>query len=177
MRSYKLNINIKQKIWNWLQSNNVANRGKFDGDKTKQLIGLLGEFETHNYLLGYYPELKFGFDNGIDIIYNKKKIDVKTMGRNVDCKPHFANNFLECQINYESNYIIFTSINLKNNTFQICGYLHKDNLKKKGILIKKGDKRFRDNGTFFIVQENFYEINNESLTSIHDLKYERTPIL
>ena len=76
IEKYKINQEQKKRIWKWLQSNNIANRGEFDGDKQKQLVGLIGEFEVHNYLLGYYPEFKKGFDGGVDIIYKDKTIDV-----------------------------------------------------------------------------------------------------
>ena len=76
MTKYKINEEQKQRIWKWLQNNTVANRGKFDGTKENQLLGLIGEFEVHNYLLGYYPKFKKGFDGGIDIVYKGKTIDV-----------------------------------------------------------------------------------------------------
>ena len=125
IEKYKINQEQKKRIWKWLQSNNIANRGEFDGDKQKQLVGLIGEFEVHNYLLGYYPEFKKGFDGGVDIIYKDKTIDVKTMGRNVDCQMHYVNNFVASQLKYDCDVIIFVSVNKKDNTFSICGWIEK----------------------------------------------------
>ena len=106
MKIYNINLENKNKIWNWLKTNNIANRGRFDGNKEKQLIGLIGETEFYNLIYNKYPEPKKGFDNGVDIIYNDKSIDVKTMSRNVDCKNHYVNNFLECQLKYDCDFIV-----------------------------------------------------------------------
>ena len=163
MKIYNINLENKNKIWNWLKSNNIAQRGKFDGSKEKQLIGLIGETEFYNLIYNKYPELKKGFDDGIDIIYNDKSIDVKTMSRNVNCKEHYVNNFLECQLKYNCDFIVFVSINIKNNTFQICGYIPKKEILAKGILYKKGDTRTRDNETKFTCKENMFEIKNVDL--------------
>jgi len=163
MKIYNINLENKNKIWNWLKTNNIANRGRFDGNKEKQLIGLIGETEFYNLIYNKYPELKKGFDNGIDIIYDNKSIDVKTMSRNVDCKNHYVNNFLECQLKYDCDFIVFVSINIKKNTFQICGYIPKNEILDKGILYKKGDIRTRDDETTFTCEENMYEIKNVDL--------------
>ena len=109
MKIYKINIDLKNKIWEWLKTNNIANRGEFDGNKENQLVGLIGEYEVHNLLLGYYPEFKNGFDGGIDIIY-----------------------------------------------------------KNKSMFYEKGEKRYRDDGTFFILKTDTYEIYNYNLI---DTKY------
>jgi len=163
MKIYNINLENKNKIWNWLKSNNIAQRGKFDGSKEKQLIGLIGEFEFHYFLFGCYPPFKNEFDKGVDILYNNKSIDVKTMSRNVNCKDHYVNNFLECQLKYNCDIIVFLSINMKKNTFQICGYIPKKEILEKGILYKKGDIRTRDDKTKFICEENMYEIKNVDL--------------
>ena len=170
IEKYKINQEQKKRIWKWLQSNNIANRGEFDGDKQKQLVGLIGEFEVHNYLLGYYPEFKKGFDGGVDIIYKGKTIDVKTMGRNVDCQMRYVNNFVASQLKYDCDVIIFVSVNKKDNTFSICGWIEKNNLQRKSILYEKGEKRQRDDGTFFKCEADMYEIFNYNLIDMKWLK-------
>jgi hypothetical protein len=163
MKIYKINIDLKNKIWEWLKKNNIANRGEFDGNKENQLVGLIGEYEVHNLLLGYYPEFKNSFDGGIDIIYKNKSIDVKTMGRTVDAKLSYINNFVSSQIKYDCDILVFVSINKKQNTFQICGYINKEDLEIESMFYEKGEKRYRDDGTFFILKTDTYEIYNYNL--------------
>ena len=165
---YKINEKQKARIWKWLQNNTIANRGKFDGTKENQLLGLIGEFEVHNYLLGYYPEFKKGFDGGIDIVYKGKTIDVKTMGRNVDIKMEYVNNFYSCQLKYDCDVLIFASINKQDNTFQICGWIDKKNIPRKSIFYEQGEKRYRDDGSYFELEADTYEIYNYNLI---DMKY------
>ena len=38
-----INKQVKSKCWNYLKTNNLANRGEHDGNKENQLIGLLAE--------------------------------------------------------------------------------------------------------------------------------------
>tara|TARA_Y100000310_G_C20124929_1_gene553192 strand:- start:25 stop:549 length:525 start_codon:yes stop_codon:yes gene_type:complete len=165
-----LEINKEQKlrIWNYLKTNSIAKRGRFDGNKENQLLGLIAEFEIHNLLLGHYPEFKSGFDNGVDIIYKGKSIDVKCMGRNVYVKMDYVNNFLECQLKYNCDVLIFASINKEENCLQICGWIYKKDIPKKSILYEKGERRYRTDGTYFTLQENTYEITNYNLI---DFKY------
>ena len=162
----KINQEQKRRIWNWLQNNTVANRGVNDGNKENQLTGLIGEFEVHNYLLGYYPEFSNSFDGGVDIVYKGKTIDVKTMCRTVDAKMEYANNFYACQLKYNCDIIIFVSLNRLENTIQICGWIEKKNLEKKSIFYEKGEKRYRDDGTYFKFKADNYEIYNYNLIDI-----------
>lgn len=170
MKKYKINTVNKNKIWSWLQNNNIAQRGRFDGNKENQLIGLIGETEFYNLLFNEYPIFKNGFDNGIDILYENLTIDVKTVARNVECKEHYVNNFLECQLNYNCDIIVFVSVNKKENYFQVCGYLPKKEIKTKGEYFKKGDIRKRDNGTSLTIKENMYEISNKNIYKFNKLK-------
>ena len=58
----------KLRCWQYLKSHNWGNRGKFDGNKEAQLVGLIAETETYKLLKGYYPDLYAkvdGFDGGV----------------------------------------------------------------------------------------------------------------
>ena len=161
----------KSIVGDYLANHDVAKRGKFDGDYEKQYTGLLGEVMFHYWLFGYYPDLSDnGFDGGFDMEYLGEKIDVKTMGRNTDVKMHYANNFQACQMDYESDIVVFCSINKKENMFQICGYLPKRLLQKKGELHHAGTMRHRSDGSSFVLKDDTYEINNIDLIPIHYLK-------
>tara|TARA_R100000808_G_C2055505_1_gene89203 strand:+ start:58 stop:597 length:540 start_codon:yes stop_codon:yes gene_type:complete len=168
----KINKNIKTKCWEYLKTHNLANRGIYDGDKEKQYVGLLGELETHNLLLGYYPDLNKRediFDGGVDIKHSGKTIDVKTMGRNFYTKPEYVNNFAKIQLHYDCDVLLFTSINKKTDYIEFCGWIWKNELKIKGVLYKKGTIRKRGlNDTMKNLIDN-YEIQNSELRNIREL--------
>ena len=162
-----LNIDndLKIKCWDFLSKNNMGNRHSANGNKEQQFVGLLGEITIKNYF-GVKHNWVNGFDGGYDFIYNNKKIDVKTMGRNVTPKDFYVNNFISFQKNFHCDYYIFTSLNKKTNELFICGYLSKKDLLEKATLYKKGTIRNRENGTTFKMKTDTYEIKNSFLNQI-----------
>ena len=168
----KINEEIKIKCWEYLKHNNLANRGVYDGDKEKQYTGLVGALETPNLLLGYYPDLhkkQNGFDGGVDIRYDDKTIDVKTMGRNFYTKYDWTNNFPKIQEHYMCDILLFNSINKKTSYIEFCGWIWKDELKEKGTLHNKGTIRDRGlNDRMSVVTDN-YEIDNIDLRDIRNI--------
>ena len=158
----KIPKELKVKCWNFLKKNNLGNRLEANGNKEQQFVGLIGEIMVVN-LFGLEYKFSQGFDGGFDFIYKGKRIDVKTMGRTVDPKPYFVNNFIAFQKDFNCDYYIFTSLNKKTNELTICGYLSKEDLLKKSTLYKKGTKRTRTNGTSFVLKADTYEIENFNL--------------
>ena len=79
---------LKTEVWEYLNENNIGNRFEFNGNKEQQFVGLVGEIIIKR-LFGLDHEFKNGFDGGFDFVYKGLKIDVKTMGRNVDVKDYF----------------------------------------------------------------------------------------
>ena len=158
----KIPKELKVKCWDFLKKNNLGNRLEANGNKEQQFVGLIGEIMVVN-LFGLEYKFSQGFDGGFDFIYKGKRIDVKTMGRTVDPKPYFVNNFIAFQKDFNCDYYIFTSLNKKTNELTICGYLSKEDLLKKSTLYKKGTKRTRTNGTSFILKADTYEIENFNL--------------
>jgi hypothetical protein len=151
----KIPKELKVKCWNFLKKNNLGNRLEANGNKEQQFVGLIGEIMVVN-LFGLEYKFSQGFDGGFDFIYKGKRIDVKTMGRTVEPKPYFVNNFIAFQKDFNCDYYIFTSLNKKTNELTICGYLSKEDL-------LKGTKRTRTNGTSFILKTDTYEIENFNL--------------
>ena len=158
----KIPKELKVKCWDFLKKNNLGNRLEANGNKEQQFVGLIGEIMVVN-LFGLEYKFSQGFDGGFDFIYKGKRIDVKTMGRTVDPKPYFVNNFIAFQKDFNCDYYIFTSLNKKTNELTICGYLSKEDLLKKSTLYKKGTKRTRTNGTSFVLKADTYEIENFNL--------------
>ena len=165
----KINPDIVKSCVDYLKTHNMANRGRFDGSKKDQLIGLVGELETHYLLKGEYQDLKIkidGFDDGVDIVHNKDTYDVKTMARTVYTKIDFVNNFAKCQEDYKCDRIIFTSINKTAKEIEFCGWIYKNELPLISDLIKKNQVRERNDGTNFTVKEDMYEIPMYELRDI-----------
>tara|TARA_R110000796_G_scaffold10042_3_gene33680 strand:- start:7613 stop:8128 length:516 start_codon:yes stop_codon:yes gene_type:complete len=158
----------KIKVWNFLKENNIANRGIADGTKQQQYIGMLGEYCVKRFFK-VDTEFSKGFDGGFDLEYNDQKIDVKTMGRNVDMKPDYVHNFSGLQKHFKCDLYIFTSLNKKTSDLTICGWVTKEELFERSEKFKKGTKRYRTNGTFTLLKCTTYEIKNKDLNPINDL--------
>ena len=165
---FKISNDLKIQCWEFLKNNNLGNRHTANGNKEQQLVGLIGEIITKKYF-GVKHKWVNGFDGGFDFIYNNKKIDVKTMGRNVTPKKFYVNNFIALQKDFDCDYYIFTSLNKIKNELCICGYVSKKELLEKSILYKKGAIRHRENGTTFKMKADTYEIKNNLLNEIKKL--------
>lgn len=163
-----LNIPYKLKLecWNYLSKNNMGNRHSANGNKEQQFVGLIGEVLTKS-IFGLKHEYKNGFDGGFDLEYKGNKIDIKTMGRTVNMKPYFVHNFIGFQKHFNCDIYIFNSLNKKTNNLEVCGWVTKDELINKSYFYKKGEIRNRDNGTFFKMKTDTYEIENRLLNKIN----------
>ena len=161
---------LKQMVWDFLNENNIGNRKEANGNKEEQFVGLIGEIMIKE-VFNVQHEWSVGFDGGFDFEYKGLKIDVKTMGRNVDIKDFYVNNFIGFQKNFDCDIYIFCSLNKKTNELTICGYETKIELLKKATLYKKGDVRTRSNGTTFEMKADTYEIKNSDLLNISNLFY------
>lgn len=174
-RSVKIPIENKliSDVRNYLKTHNLANRGKEDGSRKKQEVGLIGELAVDYYLLGTYPDLSkklAGFDGGYDLVFQGKRIDVKTMERNSYVMPHFVNNFYIMQKEYHCDLLVFCSYHSTDKVVEICGYMPKKELSARGTYFGKGTKRKRADGTTFMFRQSNYEIKNKDLDDIEKLK-------
>ena len=52
----------------------------------------------------------------------------------------------------------------------MCGWIDKENFKKKAKLYKEGDIRYRYDGTTFKTKSDLYEIENRLLNPINNIK-------
>ena len=160
--------NIRIEVWSFLKENNIGQRSKANGNKVEQYVGLLGEVMVKKHL-GIACELQSGFDDGFDLMYKNKKIDVKTMGRKVYPKPNYVNNFISYQKDFDCDVYIFCSLNKMNYDLTICGWVSKDQLFERGILYDKGTTRIRTDGSTFRLKAPTYEIENNQLNNIKTL--------
>lgn len=160
-------------IENYLQNHNLGNRGFEDGEPRKQKVGLIGELIVYKYLTGAYPNLQNrqdGFDGGYDIAFMGKLIDIKTMERKSYVRPNFVNNFYIIQEGHNADTIVFCSYHSVDNILEICGWLPKNELAKRGIYYTAGTRRIRTDGSSFTFRQNNYEVENKNLDDIDLLK-------
>jgi hypothetical protein len=169
----KVDPGLFAEVEQYLKNHNLANRGIEDGDKRKQLVGLLGEVIVSRLLTKGATDVSSrhdGFDGGFDFIFKGYKIDVKTMERKSYVRPDYVNNFYLMQESYPSDIIVFCSYHAVNHDLEICGWIFKTELSKLGIFYPKGTRRIRTDGSGFTFRQDNYEIKNKDLKHINLLK-------
>lgn len=160
------------KIERYLDTHNLGNRGIEDGNKRKQLVGLLGEITVIERLTGQPVNLddrQDGFDGGFDLVYKNLRIDVKTMERKSFVRDEYVNNFYIMQEAYEADVIVFCSFHAPASILEICGWIYKKDLPTLGIFYKSGTKRVRTDGSSFYFRQDNYEVMNKDLQPIKTL--------
>lgn len=174
-------IKVSEELYNYCieqtENFNFGARYTANGTKEQQLTGVIGQSVVMEMFNMGRVNGKDGFDNGIDIFYDNKKIDVKTMGRTTDVCLTYTNNFLQLQDYFDTDIYIFCSYNKKNKEVTICGWIDKNTFKKKRKSFPKGTLRYRTNDSSFEVFSDLYEIdmiNLYDVNSIEDLKKQIT---
>lgn len=156
-----------------VKSNNFGNRYTANGNEEQQLTGIIGQSVIMDaFGLGYVTG-SGGFDHGVDLVINHKKVDVKTMGRTTDVKRRYTNNFLKLQDYFETDVYIFCSYHKLKQEVTICGWISKADFIVKRTFYPKGSKRTRSDGSSFSTFSDLFEIDNSQLNdvkSIEDLK-------
>jgi len=174
----RLNVKIKPEIISHcktqIDNHNFAKASKDNGDRNQQYIGIVGQSVITDFFGLGYIDGKLGPDGGVDLRYEGKTYDVKTMTRRVDVKDSYTNNFVKRQENYDVDGYIFCSINIKKKELTVSGWIKKEDFtrfkrfKPKGTICKNGT-----DGKEFPLRFDMYEIDNQYLNfvnSIVDLK-------
>lgn len=149
----------RQYAWEQINKKSIANRGTFDGNREHQYTGFLGEVVLANIFALPQPTTERGFDNGVDFTLYGVKFDLKTVGRNYDPKPQWANNLVVSQMKYDTEAYMFASINKFNRTIWFTGMISKKDAERYPIN-KKGEVRVRDDGKEIVLQADHREIPN-----------------
>jgi len=164
-----IQIPLTQKIVDYsaklVNENNFGQRGVFDGSKRKQFIGVVAENTIRHYLDIELMKPKGGFDGGWDIIYKGLKTDIKCTDRVSYPKLHFANNIWQEQVKYKNEAYIFSSLHYTDKVLTICGWIDKEDFKKRAVFYKKGTIRKKDNGDTFPCKGDYWEILNSELNN------------
>lgn len=161
---------IKKYAEEQVEQYNFGQRGVADGTKEQQIVGIIGQTVVQDLLGLAWPEGSNGFDNGVDLILNNKKVDVKTMGRTVEMRDYFVHNFIALQLNYDVDILIFCSFNKRTNKLTICGFINKNDLHEKARFFKKGEERRRSDGSTFKLFTDLYEIPQSQLEPINSIE-------
>lgn len=160
---------LKTHVWGYLKKHNIANRGFNDGTPAQQLVGKIGEFETHRYLLGYYPLIDGAYDYNFDLIYNGLTIDVKTKGCNGYMQYNHTHKFFTCQLKHKTDILYYCSLNTVQNVLELCGWEYKWELPILGVFMPKGTIIKLTNGKTFKSKADAYETPNFNLRPLHTL--------
>ncbi len=163
-----------------LETVNFGNRHTANGTAEQQLTGIIGQSIIMEVFGLGYVDGKGGFDNGVDLVINSKKVDVKTMGRTTEVKRSYTNNFLKLQDYFETEIYIFCSYHKLKNEVTVCGWISKADFIAKRTYYPKGSKRTRSDGSSFSTFSDLYEIDNVHLNDVRnfeDLKAQLNAIL
>lgn len=163
MFSFKVPNEIVAYSFKLASVKNYGLRSEANGSFEEQVRGLIGQ----NHVLRQFGlpamNLEDGFDGGIDLSVCGMKLDVKTMGRSVDPKPDYVNNFFSAQKKFSPDGYLFCSLNVKTWVITYCGWADIDTFNCKATLYKAGEERVRDDGTKLTLKADIYEIKNSDL--------------
>ena len=167
-------VKVKKNILDYSQAQvnnfNFGQRGYAYGTKEQQLVGVIGQTVIQDLLGLPWVSGEHGFDNGIDFELNNQRFDVKTMGRTVPMRSYFVHNFLGLQLSYDVDVLVFCSFNKTNNVLTACGYLYKQEIKEKADFFKSGQKRYRSDGTYFVLRTDLYEVPQSRLNTLNSIQ-------
>ena len=152
-----------------IEKYNFGQRIEANGTKDQQLTGIIGQCVVMDLFDMPLIDGSDGFDNGIDILYDNNKIDVKTMGRISEAKPNYVNNFFKVQDYLNTNIYIFCSYHKKKKELTLCGWIDKEDFINKRLYYPKGSIRQRTDKTTFKSFADSYEIENHQLNNIESI--------
>lgn len=175
MFTIKVDSTLIEHCQHLVKTHNFGNRYTANGSEEQQLTGIIGQSVIMEAFGLGYVDGKSGFDNGVDLVINSKKVDVKTMGRTTDVKPSYTNNFLKLQDYFETEIYIFCSYHKLKKEITVCGWIDKSSFVNNRKLFPKGTTRTRNDGTSFTTFADLYEIDIihlNDVSSFSDLKHQ-----
>ncbi|HSD14107.1 MAG TPA: hypothetical protein VLB74_05630 [Flavobacterium sp.] len=173
MFSIKVSDQLYNHCLNQVNNFNFGARYTANGNQEQQLTGIIGQSVVMDLFGLGYVDGGDGFDDGVDIVFENKKIDVKTMGRTTDVRRSYTNNFLKLQDYFNPDIYIFCSYNKTKKEVTVCGWIEKEDFTSKRKYFPKGSTRYRQDGSSFQTFADLYEIDIVDLNdanSIEELK-------
>ena len=153
-----------------IQLYNFGQRRTANGTPEQQLTGIIGQCAIMEKFGLDLIDGADGCDDGQDINFKGLVVDVKTMGRTVDVRPDFVNNFISLQLRFNTDLYIFCSLNKRNNELTICGWIPKSEFLQKANLYPEGTIRTRTDGSTFKTFADLYEIKNRDLYDVNSFE-------
>ncbi len=153
---------------------NFGRRCTFNGNKTEQITGIIGQSRVQDEFGLPWVDGKSGCDHGTDLAPFGVTIDVKTMGRTkpVIHHPEWINNFTCLQAHFCVDALLFASLMRRERVLTVCGWLPKHLVITRGHLYRKVEIRYKGSVPLEMRADNI-EIHNYDLfdvTSMDDLK-------
>ena len=149
-----------------IQQYNFGQRRIANGTPEQQFTGIVGQCAIMEKFGLDLIDGADGCDDGQDINYKGLVVDVKTMGRTVDVRPDFVNNFIALQLRFNTDLYIFCSLNKRNYELTVCGWIPKSEFLEKAHLYPRGTVRTRTDGSTFRTFADLYEIGNRDLYNV-----------
>ncbi|WP_104735183.1 hypothetical protein [Hanstruepera ponticola] len=140
-----------------------------NGTKEQQLTGIIGQSVVMDFFGKGYVDGSYGFDEGVDLVFADKTIDVKTMGRTTAVKSGYTNNFLKLQDYFDTDIYIFCSYHKIKQVLTVCGWISKEDFVVKRRFYPKGSIRTRFDKTTFTTFADLYEIDNKDLNNVNSI--------
>ena len=140
----------------------MGNRGQNDGSYYERLFGTIAQIIVCDLFEQPRPTDLTKADSGHDLIIKGKKWDVKCRSIEVPNRPHFWNSILNEQIKYSTDGYIFVVYNTEVGSYEIVGYIEKEEFLKTGTFHNAGDR--------INLKMSAYEIQDQDLYPIKDLE-------
>jgi len=153
-----LTRNFRDWCHEYALGNMVKSVTREPGTLEMQLSGVIGQ-NAVLWMLGM-PLMKHqqGYDGGYDLVLDGVRVDVKTQTRKVTVKEVMVANFVDDQRRLNAQAYIFTSYNWVKQIVTVCGWAPKNWLFERAEFHKKGDLRYRSDGTSFFNRYNNWEM-------------------
>lgn len=170
MITIKVTEQVQSHCIDQVEKFNFGKRTDANGNKEQQLTGIIGQSVVMQLFGLDLVDGSTGFDDGVDLVFENKTIDVKTMGRNTDVRTSYTNNFVKLQDYFKTEIYIFCSFNKIKKEVTICGWIDKDTFVNKRNFYEKGSKRVRLDGTELTIFTDTYEIDNVDLNDVNSIE-------
>lgn len=162
---FKIQVTDEQRYYAWdlVGKINMGNRGRNDGSKALQYLGILGETVMADLIGVARPDGSNSEQNkrGVDFYLFGKKVDLKTMVRDYEVNPKwFICNLMFEQVHNdysETDIYAFASYNKQTQEMTFVGIISKKAL-NNNFLVPAGSVRHKGKESSFISKWDNYEV-------------------
>lgn len=137
---------------------NYGKRGRFDGKKKRQFLGMICENVVRDYYGAEWSKPITTWDGGWDFMWKEMKTDVKSTAYKGSPKINHRYTIIEDQIKYDAECFIFAYFNELERIVTITGWITKPDFLKKALYRKEGEKIMATQNRYFFSDANCHEI-------------------